>query len=130
MSLRERLRLLMDKKELAANALAEKADVNVNTLNTYLSYRETMPAADIACRLARALGVTVEYLIEGREPQASRKRDDGLGIAADSRAAGKGKKAPPGLSLRGLIMEEIKKTPRESLPALLELVLEFNKKHK
>ena len=119
----------MDKKGLTANALAEKAGVNVNTLNTYLNYRETMPAADIACKLAHALGVTVEYLIEGKAPRLDRKWDADLDIASDSHSEEKSKGEPPDFSLRGLIIAEIKKTPKKDLPALLELVLEFNKDH-
>ena len=127
MTLRERLRLLMEKNDLTAKTLAAKAGISVNTLNMYLGYRETIPAADVAVRLARALGVTVEYLVEGTPPRAARASGDDLDFVADSRA---GKKSQPNLSTFGLIMEEIKKTPKESLPDLLELVIKFNSEHK
>ena len=119
--------MLMEKNGLTAKALADRAGISVNTLNMYLGYREAMPAADVACKLARALDVTVEYLIEGTAPGSGRKRNAGFGIAASPSAA---KKPPTDLSMRGLIIEEVKKTPKENLRALLELVLEFNRKRK
>ena len=126
MTLRERLRLLMEKNDLTAKTLAAKAGISVNTLNMYLGYREAIPAADVAVRLARALGVTVEYLVEGAQ-RTARARNRDLDFVSDSRA---GKKAQPNLSAFDLIMEEIKKTPKESLPGLLELVIKFNSEHK
>ena len=49
-------------KELAAQAGLKK-----HTIDNYLSVRGRMPAADAAVRIARVLGVSVEYLITGQE---------------------------------------------------------------
>ena len=47
--------------------LAAQAGVKKQTIDTYLSIRGRMPAADVAVRIARVLGVSVEYLITGAE---------------------------------------------------------------
>jgi len=45
--------------------LAVKTGIKKNTIDNYLSVRSRMPSADAAVRIARALGVTVEYLVMG-----------------------------------------------------------------
>jgi len=47
--------------------LAAKAGIKKHTIDNYLSVRGRMPAADVAVRMARVLGVTVEYLVTGSE---------------------------------------------------------------
>ena len=49
-------------KELAAQTGLKK-----HTIDTYLSVRGRMPAADVVVRIAKVLGVSVEYLITGEE---------------------------------------------------------------
>ena len=49
-------------KELAAQAGLKK-----NTIDNYLSVRGRMPAADVAVRIAKVLGVSVEYLVTGSD---------------------------------------------------------------
>lgn len=49
-------------KELAAQTGLKK-----HTIDTYLSVRGRMPAADVAVRIASVLGVSVEYLVSGDE---------------------------------------------------------------
>ena len=117
----------MEKNGLTAKMLSQQAGISVNTLNMYLGYRETMPSADIAVKLAHVLGVTVEYLIDGATLRGERKRESDFDIVSDSRAE---RRAPPDLSAFVIIVEEIKKTPKERLPDLLELVIKFNKEHK
>lgn len=53
----------MQTKELAA-----KTGISLNTLNHYLVQNGTSPSAENAVKIARALGVSVEYLVTGREP--------------------------------------------------------------
>ena len=47
--------------------LADKTGLKKHTIDNYLSIRGRMPAADAAVRIARVLGVSVEYLITGKE---------------------------------------------------------------
>ena len=110
----------MQRKDMSIKMLASRSGISVNTLNMYIGYREAMPSADVAVRLARVLGVTVEYLVDGAASSHARMAE----LAADS---GAGEKAP--LSAFVLIVDEIKKTPKENLPALLELVIKFNAEH-
>ncbi len=51
----------MQYKELAA-----KADVKLRALFTYVAEKPSMPPADVAVRIAKALNVSVEYLVEGK----------------------------------------------------------------
>jgi len=47
--------------------LAAQTGIKKHTIDNYLSVRGRMPAADVAVRIARALGVTVEHLVGGSE---------------------------------------------------------------
>ena len=50
------------KKELAA-----KAGINKRAIDTYVRTNSSMPPADTAVKIAKALGVTVEYLVTGKD---------------------------------------------------------------
>ena len=50
----------MLKKELAA-----KSGVHKRAIDTYVRTNSSMPPADSAVKIAKALGVTVEYLVTG-----------------------------------------------------------------
>jgi transcriptional regulator with XRE-family HTH domain len=47
--------------------LAESSGIHKRALDTYLREKASMPPADAAVSIARALGVTVEYLVTGEE---------------------------------------------------------------
>jgi len=69
MGFRENLKSELFYSGMLVKELAAKTGVKKHTLDNYLSIRGRMPAADVAVRIAQALGVTVEYLITGCEPQ-------------------------------------------------------------
>ncbi|MCL2244847.1 MAG: helix-turn-helix domain containing protein [Treponema sp.] len=52
---------------LRVKELAAQAGLKKHTIDNYLSVRGRMPSADAAVRIARVLGVSVEYLITGEE---------------------------------------------------------------
>ena len=52
----------LNQKEFAA-----KIGLKKRTLDTYIGAQQSMPPADTAVKMAAALGVSVEYLITGRE---------------------------------------------------------------
>ena len=52
----------MLKKELAA-----MTGVNKRAIDTYVRTNSSMPPADVAVKIAKALGVTVEYLVTGED---------------------------------------------------------------
>jgi transcriptional regulator with XRE-family HTH domain len=59
----------MLKKELAV-----KAGVNKRAIDTYVRTNSSMPPADTAVKIAKALGVTVEYLVTGEESIKSEEK--------------------------------------------------------
>ena len=67
MSFRENLKAEIAYSGILVKELAAQAGLKKHTIDTYLSVRGRMPAADTAVRIARALGVTVEYLVTGEE---------------------------------------------------------------
>ncbi|MDR0495315.1 MAG: helix-turn-helix domain-containing protein [Treponema sp.] len=47
--------------------LADIAGVNKRAIDTYVRTNSSMPPADTAVKIAKALGVTVEYLVTGED---------------------------------------------------------------
>ena len=52
---------------LTQKEFAAKADIKKRALDTYLKPQESMPPADVAVKIASALGLSVEYLVTGKE---------------------------------------------------------------
>lgn len=71
-----RLREEIEYNGLLQKELATKANVKKRALDMYLGARESMPPADVAVRLAKALGVTVEYLVTGTDATMVRTQED------------------------------------------------------
>jgi transcriptional regulator with XRE-family HTH domain len=67
MSFKENLRSELSYKNMLVKELAALTGISKNTLDNYLNVRGYMPSADIAVKIAHALGVTVEYLVTGEE---------------------------------------------------------------
>ncbi|MBQ2355227.1 MAG: helix-turn-helix transcriptional regulator [Treponema sp.] len=63
----ERLREEIDYLGLTRKELAFKANIKIRALDMYLGSQGSMPPADVAVRLAKALNITVEYLITGED---------------------------------------------------------------
>jgi transcriptional regulator with XRE-family HTH domain len=66
-SFRQILREELDYQGLTVKELAAKSDVAKGAIDSYLGKQASMPPADTAARLANALGVTVEYLLNGQD---------------------------------------------------------------
>ena len=56
----------LNQKEFAA-----KAGIKKRALDAYLRAQQSMPPADVAVKMASVLGLSVEYLITGKEYQQS-----------------------------------------------------------
>ena len=67
MGFRENLKAELTYSGILVKELADQAGLKKHTIDTYLSVRGRMPAADVAVRIAGVLGVSVEYLITGQE---------------------------------------------------------------
>ncbi|MCL2192561.1 MAG: helix-turn-helix domain-containing protein [Treponema sp.] len=69
MGFRENLKSELTYKGILVKELAASSGISRRTIDNYLREDGSMPLADAAVRIADALGVTVEYLITGRERQ-------------------------------------------------------------
>ncbi|MCL2721064.1 MAG: helix-turn-helix domain-containing protein [Treponema sp.] len=66
-SFKQILREELDFQGLTVKELAVKAEVAKGAIDSYLGKQASMPPADTAARIANALGVTVEYLLNGHD---------------------------------------------------------------
>ena len=64
---KQNLRSELNYLDLTVKELSSKTGIAKGTLDCYLGARASMPPADIAAKIASALGVTVEYLVTGQE---------------------------------------------------------------
>jgi transcriptional regulator with XRE-family HTH domain len=64
---RENLRSELDFQGIAVKELSAKTKIPVATLDCYLRTRSTEPSAENAVKIARALRVSVEYLVLGED---------------------------------------------------------------
>ena len=65
----KRLHSEIDYTGLTQKEFAAKAGIKKRALDGYLRAQQSMPPADTAVKIAAALGVSVEYLVTGREYQ-------------------------------------------------------------
>ncbi|MDR1868992.1 MAG: helix-turn-helix domain-containing protein [Treponema sp.] len=72
MGFRENLREALEYSGLEQKELAYKANVRLRSIENYLRENGSVPIADKAVQIAQVLGVTVEYLVTGKN---SRKED-------------------------------------------------------
>jgi len=66
-SFKQILREELDFQGLTVKELAVKSEVAKGAIDSYLGKQASMPPADTAARIANALGVTVEYLLNGQD---------------------------------------------------------------
>jgi len=67
MGFKENLKTELSYQDIKVKELAAKARISKHTLDNYLNIREYMPSADVAVKIANALGVSVEYLVTGED---------------------------------------------------------------
>jgi transcriptional regulator with XRE-family HTH domain len=72
MGFKENLKSELLYQDMLVKELATKTGISRHTLDNYLNVRENMPTADIAVKIAKTLGVTVEYLVTGEESHAEK----------------------------------------------------------
>jgi transcriptional regulator with XRE-family HTH domain len=68
MSFRENLREAIDYSGLEQKEVAHKANISLRNIENYLRENASIPVADKAVKIAQVLGVTVEYLVTGKNP--------------------------------------------------------------
>ena len=69
-SFRQNLRAELDFHDLTVKELSAKTGIAKGTLDCYLGVRASMPPADAAVKIAKSLGVSVEYLVTGKDENA------------------------------------------------------------
>jgi transcriptional regulator with XRE-family HTH domain len=72
MSFKKNLRSELSYKNILVKELAAFTGISKKTLDNYLNIRGYIPSAEVAVKIAHALGVTVEYLVTGEEIPSTR----------------------------------------------------------
>ena len=67
MGFKENLRDEMEFQDIKPKELSEKTGISVNTLRNYINKHDALPNIDSAVKIAKALNITVEELVEGRK---------------------------------------------------------------
>jgi len=65
MNFRDRLRELIEFSGMLDKEVAEKVGISKNAIDSYVGSRACMPSLEVGVRLAKVLGVSVEYLVTG-----------------------------------------------------------------
>jgi len=71
MSFRDNLRETLDYLSIEQKELATKTGLSLKTIENYVKKDSSVPSADKAVLIAQALGVTVEYLVTGKNDSKS-----------------------------------------------------------
>ena len=70
MGFRENLKSELSFQGILVKELASQTGINKRTLDNYLREKGNIPSADIAVKIASALGVSVEFLVTGMEKKS------------------------------------------------------------
>ncbi|MGN0728537.1 helix-turn-helix domain-containing protein [Treponema sp.] len=71
----ENVEKIREYKEISRKELALRADFSLNSISTGIA-RNSIPLADVACRIADVLGVSVEFLVTGKTAQKGRLSEE------------------------------------------------------
>ena len=72
MGFKENLKSELAYQDMLVKELAKTTGISRHTIDNYLNVRERIPTADVAVKIAQALGVSVEYLVTGEENSADK----------------------------------------------------------
>ncbi|MBQ8012909.1 MAG: helix-turn-helix transcriptional regulator [Treponema sp.] len=72
MNFKERLREEIEYKGLQIKEVAALAGVNNNTFLSYVDARGSLPNVEIGVKIAKALGVSLEYLVTGENSELTK----------------------------------------------------------
>ena len=73
MGFKENLKSELEYQGMMVKELAYKSGINKQTIDNYLSTHNSVPNAELAVKIAQALGTSVEYLITGKTQDKSQK---------------------------------------------------------
>ena len=83
MSFKDRLRQEIEYKGLLVKELSAEVGISNSTFLSYIDARGVLLNVETAVKIASALGVSVEYLVTGKEPIYNSKQIDIQGITHD-----------------------------------------------
>ena len=69
MNFRDNLRETLEFIGMEQKELAEKTGLSLKTIENYVKKESSIPSADKAVLIAKAMGVTVEYLVNRQKPK-------------------------------------------------------------
>ena len=72
---KENLRSELDYQDITIKELSAMTDIPYRSIENYLSARESIPPADYAVQIARALKTTVEDLVLGKSKTQTKKSE-------------------------------------------------------
>ncbi len=75
MTFAENLRELLDYKGIELKELSAGTGISKNTLDNYLSGQKSLPNIENGVKIARFLGVSVEYLVDNKNPEYSKNEN-------------------------------------------------------
>ena len=84
MGFRENLKSELAYSGMLVKELASKSGVKKFSIDNYLNARGQIPSVEIAVRIARALDVSVEYLVMGTESKKSKSLSPDLRLLLQS----------------------------------------------
>jgi transcriptional regulator with XRE-family HTH domain len=73
MGFKENLKSELAYSGMLVKELAAKSGVNKHSINNYLNTRGQIPSIEAGYKIAQALGVSVEYLVTGKEGKRSKE---------------------------------------------------------
>jgi len=73
MGFKENLKSELAYSGMLVKELAAKSGVNKYSINNYLNARGQIPSVEAGLKIAQALGVSVEYLVNGKEGKQSKE---------------------------------------------------------
>ena len=83
MSFKENLKSELDYKGIMVKELASLSGISRRTLDNYLRENESQPTVENAVKIARALGVTVEYLVTGETATQNKNKQSAIASASE-----------------------------------------------
>ena len=109
-------------KNLSRKELAYKAGFSLNCISTGIA-RGSIPAADVAYRIAKVLGVSVEYLLLGGDSQTVQSSQETQKTKISSEVIERSKKYIKYYEL----IDNFEKLPENIQKSVLSLIQEMNK---
>lgn len=109
-------------KNLSRKELAYLANFSINSIPTGIA-RGSIPAADVAYRIAKVLGVSVEYLLLGGDSKTAQSSQETQKTKINSEVIERSKKYVKYYEL----IDNFEKLPENIQKSVLSLIQEMNK---